>query len=98
MEYLEKMKQTLGIGSNNNSPIAIAPNHMPAVATTTVSHTAPTPLPQVMRVKSLRRYRRSNNILHTQRRHKKNNGRKSSSKSSRNFRKGSRMNRSTRRR
>ncbi len=90
MEYLEKMKQTFGIGSNNNSPIAVAP--------TTVSPTAPTHLPQVLRVKSLRRHRRHHNILHTQRRHKKNNGRKSSSKSSRNFRKGSRINRSTRRR
>ena len=90
MEYLEKMKQTLGIGSNNNSPIAVAP--------TTVSPTAPTPLPQVVRTKSLRRHRRINNILHTQRRHKKNNGRKGSTKSSRNFRKGRRNNRSTRRR
>jgi len=82
MEYLEKMKQTLGIGSSNNLHIAVAP----------------TPLPQVVRVKSLRRHRRHHNILHTRRRHKKNNGRKSSSKSSRNFRKGSRINRSTRRR
>ena len=90
MEYLEKMKQTLGIGSNNNSPIAVAP--------TTVSPTTPTHLPQVLRVKSLRRHRRSNNILQTQRRHKKHNGRKGSTKSSRNFRKGVRMNRSTRRR
>jgi len=98
MEYLEKMKQTLGIGSNNNSPIAVAPNPMPAVAPTTVYPTAPTHLPQGMRVKSLRRHRRHHNVLHTRRRHKKNNGRKSSSKSSRNFRKGSRLNRSTRRR
>ena len=98
MEYLEKMKQTLGIGSTNNSSIAVAPNHMPAVAQTTVYPTAPNPLPQGVRVKSLRRHRRSNNMLHTQRRHKKNNGRKGSTKSSRNFRKGVRMNRSTRRR
>ena len=98
MEYLEKMKQTLGIGSTNNSSIAVAPNHMHAVAPTTVYPTAPTPLPQVMRVKSLRRHRRRHTIVHTQRRHKKNNGRKSYTKSSRNFRKGSRMNRSTRRR
>ncbi len=98
MEYLEKMKQTLGIGSTNNSPIAVAPNPMPAVSPTTVYPTTPAPLPQVVRVKSLRRHRRSNNILHTQRRHKKNNGRKGFSKSSRNFRKGSRINRSARRR
>lgn len=98
MEYLEKMKQTLGIGSINNSPIAVAPNPMPAVAQTTVYPTAPTPLPQVVRVKSLRRHRRRHTIVHTQRRHKKNNGRKGSTKSSRNFRKGVRMNRSTRRR
>jgi len=90
MEYLEKMKQTLGIGSNNNSPIAVAPP--------TVSPPTPTPLPQVVRVNFLRRHRRHHNISHTRRRDKKNNGIKGFSKSSRNFRKGSRINRSTRRR